>query len=380
MSSENYLFYILIKKYIKNVFVDIDSNFSFDLNLNVHHDFMNEHYLREFKIKNKFTVLKDIYENNFMDSEKKRELFFYFYNAQRVQNLFKKWYHKKTFNKIQMANIKTDLFLNDLKLTREKFVIPIIHDNILYYFKISDLTKLIESALIYYEIELDPEPIMPSNPYNNLPFSKTNLYNIYFYLKNNNFIISNNLNNFYHCDFNINDFGNKYECVLKDILIDKFYDNKSNNYKYNEIILLLRRYKKYLNNLVIHPEFSNIKVIKRFECLLPYNLKSLYSFNSNNRIYAKKRLIFKLKKIYNADVKFGRIYVKCKRQIPRGFQFNISNENTIIEKEPQKYSEINLLSPSIPNYNSVNEIINHLLDNVPSPILNSSDQYNFYNT
>ena len=382
MSMKDDVFFIIIKKLIKNISINIDEPFSFDVDFSQNHDFINEHYLRAFKKrKNKFNVLKDIFENNFILVDKKKELFFNFYTAQRVCFLLNKFYLKNTYKKYQIADIKTDLFFNSFDLNNDKVIFNLLQNNIIYKFKITDLLRIIESSLIYYELDLDPEPKNPMNPYNNILFSKTNLYNIYFYLKNNNFVISNNFHNFFNCDFNIADFTNKYEGVLRDKLIDKYYSNKSNNFKYNDIILMLRQYKSYVRNLIIHPEFSNTKVIERFECLLPYNLKSKFSFNSNNRIYSKKRLIFKLKKIYNEDVRFGRIYVKCKRQIPRGFQFQISNNNNdIIEKEPQKYSEINLLSPSIPNFNTVNEIINHILEEVPSPILNSSDQYSFYNT
>ena len=58
------------------------------------------------------------------------------------------------------------------------------------------------------------EPLPSKNPYNNLPLTKSNLYNIYFFIKFNTNIYDDLLFKFFHCDFNMTIFYKKYLKIL----------------------------------------------------------------------------------------------------------------------------------------------------------------------
>ena len=116
--------------------------------------------------------------------------------------------------------VTTDLGLNELSIN-DKHVMCISQDNKNYLFAIRDLINLIETALLnhYCFFML---PLCVKNPYNNLPFNKSTLYNIYYFIRFNTNLYPDLLFRFFNTNFNLKVFGRKYEYLLREVSIQKY--------------------------------------------------------------------------------------------------------------------------------------------------------------
>ena len=93
---------ISFTKIVEKIIPDIRTNYDFTitwLHLDNNYDFINDFFCRSFRHKSKFEVYKEFNENPFLNKEKKDELNNYFNLGQRIYNVFKNFYHKKTFHK-----------------------------------------------------------------------------------------------------------------------------------------------------------------------------------------------------------------------------------------------------------------------------------------
>ena len=95
------------------------------------------------------------------------------------------------YNKAKIV-VDTDMGLNKLNINDHN-VFCLFHNNSKYLFLINDLIKIINSSLTNSYMFFS-QPLPSKNPYNNLPFTKSNLYNIYLFLKFK--IYLNQINNF----------------------------------------------------------------------------------------------------------------------------------------------------------------------------------------
>ena len=79
------------------------------------------------------------------------------------------------------------------------------------------------------------EPMPIKNPYNNLPFNKSTLYNIYFFIKFNTRLYPELLIKFYNCSFNLTEFKHANEYLLREYSIRNFVYKSSQDDIVDEI-------------------------------------------------------------------------------------------------------------------------------------------------
>ena len=90
----------------------------------------------------------------------------------------------------------------------------IIQNNRKYLFTMFDLKQIINNNLSNLDYGfVDTIPI--KNPYSNLPFSQSNLYNIYFYFKFNHYICPTLFHFFFLSNFDLAHFERYYEYPIK---------------------------------------------------------------------------------------------------------------------------------------------------------------------
>ncbi len=114
------------------------------------------------------------------DNDSRKEFEHMFCKLQRVYFAFARlsriWRLKKSHVKID-----TDLFMTPLNLTH-KHTFCLFQQSKRYYFTARDLCKILVNALTNSSF-LFSEPQIPRNPYNNIPFNKSDLYNIYWKIR-----------------------------------------------------------------------------------------------------------------------------------------------------------------------------------------------------
>tara|TARA_B100001093_G_scaffold520471_1_gene616357 strand:+ start:9494 stop:10909 length:1416 start_codon:yes stop_codon:yes gene_type:complete len=139
-----------------------------------------------------------------------------------------------------------DLFFNKISDYKSNQVINIYSNKTLYAFRISDLINLWNDCLIKSE-NLFCKASELKNPYTNIEFSKHNLYNIFFAIKDSDYIMPSWILLFFYEDFDIKNFTYKYYSSLKDIAIISFMKEGTLYEKIENIDNMLHQYGKEVN-------------------------------------------------------------------------------------------------------------------------------------
>jgi hypothetical protein len=250
----------------------------------------------------KFQYLKDILNNNFIEPVVKELFFNTFAKIQRTYRILSRFVYKYKFYKAEIQ-IHTDIFLSPIT-EKDRNVIVIFQNNKKYLFKINDLINILNSALgntSYFFAT----PLISKNPYNNMPFSKADLYNIYFFIKSSNFIMPILIHNFFLSNFNLKKFKIDNEDNIREYAVKNYIENSSQNILINTIAVMLST-NTYTQRIRIHKDFPKKKLIDIMKPYLYLYLTTNYGTELNKRNEYEYRLNKKLKLFGKFNPKFGR--------------------------------------------------------------------------
>jgi hypothetical protein len=276
--------------------IDISSKILF-LNIN-----------KDLTTKNKFIFLQESFENFLINNndDKKNIFIEYFFKIQKTYNTLNRFVYNYKYKKAQIV-VNTDMGLNELNIN-DKNVFCLFHNNSKYLFFINDLIKIIDSALTNSYMFFS-EPKCIKNPYDNLPINKSNLYNIYFFIKYKTNLHPELFFYFFKTNFNLNVFKIRYEVLLRDYIITNFVNKSSSDVLVHEIkkmIKFFNKERKTANKIFIDKDFPKHKLIKIMRPYLELYCVSQYGYL--NHIREITLLIFKKKLIeFNKfNPQFGR--------------------------------------------------------------------------
>ena len=324
-------------------------------------------------IKNKYLFYNENMNNFFLQNDIKIEFDDIFYKTQKICMAFKRFIHLYKYKKSKIA-VDTDLSLNPIK-ENDKHIICIYDNNTKYLFNILDLIKIIYNSLTNsYRFFSEPLPI--KNPYNNIPFNKSNLYNIYFFILFNTYYYSDLFYKFFKTNFNLNQFYIQNEYVLRDYTIYNYVYRNDATILYKDVLNMLQLY----NNEKSKSKYKfkiNINFPKKLlvDIMRPYLLlyiSSNYSLYKLHKTYYYVQLIHKLSQFIIFNPLFGRQiihinveYVNMKKKYKRVTTFNekhILYDSCTLESFLNNHSEIDYLY-GIHSINNIhNNIVNHLYE------------------
>ena len=132
-------------------------------------------------IPEKWKSFGGVLNNIFMGNEKREEIITAFYNIQRAIHGMYRFKHIWRTHRAKWYNAD-DLYMNPIS-PKDRGAIVLFENNTKYIFQLRELIKMVHSSLSNC-CHFFPEPIQCKNPYTNLPFHKSNLYNIYFAVRN----------------------------------------------------------------------------------------------------------------------------------------------------------------------------------------------------
>jgi hypothetical protein len=254
---------------------------------------------------NKFDYLRKIKDNNMINDNVKMLFFEAFCSSQQ-----KYWRLNRLvlFYKMRKRSYRchTDLYLHPI-LPTDSRVITIMHEGQKYLFTMTDVFQLVYSSITKSDsFFVDPLPV--KNPYNNIPFSKANLYNIYFFLKHNMTIVPHLIDCFFQCEFDLDQFENENRVLLRDICIDSFINTPGENEEKRDLICNMLKKIEYddFNNIIIDNQFPDDKLIPIMKPYLKLYLYSLFSLNRIVSSQSRRLLREKLAKFYQFNPFFGR--------------------------------------------------------------------------
>jgi len=226
--------------------------------------------------KRKFATLKENYMNSFFVTLENKLLFLdFFCRVQRTYNAFNQFaYMIKKRNKTVI--VSNDLYLTPINKSQNN-VFNYYENNYIYLFTIQDLSRIIISAIcnspLFYS-----ESLPPKNPYSGVEFQISDLYNIYFHMKDTLTHVPIVIQQYYLSGFNIDKFAIENQVTIRNIYIEQFVNNEDPDTLIEYIDEMIEPYKISIDN-----NFPKKTLITTFKPYLVDYLHSRYSLDSSKK-------------------------------------------------------------------------------------------------
>ena len=264
---------------------------------------------------NKYLHLNNMLKINFYSDECRNHFFNSFCTTQKVYMGFLKLYSIYKWKKAKVYNIDSDLHGNPLN-NNDKYTIRLLENNTIYTFKIHDLLNIIKDNLsnIYIAeyLVFFQEPKMVKNPYTNIIFKKSMLYNIYFFYKQLTYFKTQDLfEKFFISNFDIKLFGIHFESEAREVSIVDYLKNLTIHEYFEGIKKMCKdfsirlRKKKWVH--VNFPKEIFVEAYKPFYII--YVMTKLTLSNTRYNFY-NHYLLVKLKLFIKENPAFGRRYMR----------------------------------------------------------------------
>tara|TARA_B110000305_G_C19465899_1_gene658033 strand:+ start:23798 stop:25177 length:1380 start_codon:yes stop_codon:yes gene_type:complete len=286
--------------------------------------------------KDKYNDVKQVYDSEWLSNKFRNEVIDNLQLTNKVYFGFHKLYINITSKTTKHHEYYEDLCGNSLLSLNESCKIRLYENNMYYTFRISDIINIIRASLTYNDyFVLSPKQIC--NPFTNKPFSLSNHYNIYYYLKQSNYNIPNLYNYYYQCNFNRKIMAIKYDYEIKEYIITKHVNELTPNKIIKRINEMLFIFKPLLKSISVSKYFPKDKLIEVFTPFLKYYYIVQNTHNSRKMYYTREYL---LKKIIMFDIQnkmFGRIIISRNKKLLFDKESNkIINK---ITREKKTYTE-----------------------------------------
>ena len=260
------------------------------------------------KNQSKFSYLNDTMSNVFLTENQKDTYLNNFCKFQKTLTSLSRFAYIYKFNKSKTV-VTLDLGLNTID-TNGKDTIILLQNKNKYLFRINDLINVIETS-ITHSYMLFADPLVSKNPYNNVPFNKSTLYNIYFFMRCKSLIIPELIHKFFLTNFSLSTYKTDYEYLLREHAIKRYINYSDDDTLYDCTTEMIYEYGE--NKIKIDPSFpkNKLSTIMRPYLLLFYMSK--HSLINLNKHKARIALNCKLKKFVNFNPLFGRKIIKIEK-------------------------------------------------------------------
>jgi hypothetical protein len=299
-------FFLIIQKYFKitnKPFQNLDS-----LQKIIYFLFICK---KKYSTEIKFKYFIEELNNIFLTEEQKEDFINIFCKIQKTYFALTRFAYIYKYKKAKIV-VDFDLCLISIDINN-KNSICLLQEKNKYYFMINDLINIINTSLSNSP-DFFSDPLISKNPYNNVPFNKSTLYNIYFNIRKKTYIIPELIHKFFLCDFDIYKFEKKYEHLIREHAIQKYIKNSHVDLLYNSVLSMIDYYNNihntYNHEINIHTNFPKKKLV---DIMRPYlHLYYLYKYSliTTKKINSNSILYSKLNKFYMFNPIFGRQYIK----------------------------------------------------------------------
>jgi hypothetical protein len=258
-----------------------------------------------YKKKEKYHFFFVTITNIFMNKAQKTLFINSFCKMQNVYLALNRFVYIYKYKKAPIL-VNSDLSLNPIR-EKEPNVICIFENNHKYLFKIQELIKIIHNSL-GNSSDFFIEPIASKNPYNNICFSKSALYNIYFYIRDNTKLYPEIFFKFFLINFDIHFLKTRYSYLLREFAIEQYIKNSSIETLHDLIVDMIDEHnaKNPRKSFKIHQDFPRKKLVDIMKTYLYFYLQAKYSCIDHIWLYSKLILEIKLICLYEFNPLFGR--------------------------------------------------------------------------
>lgn len=245
-----------------------------------------------------------VIEALFLSDDEKEFLVERFSLMQRCYRAFSRFARIYKVNRAKRFDIDCDLYTTPFSALPKSILTDVYDERtqIIYRFRLSDLVALTNRSLINAP-DFFAEPLVARNPYTNIPFTKAQLYHIYFALKASPLVIPTLFHLWFDANFDLDVFMQRNECLLVDNSISDFIRNGSNEERCEQIYEMMGHYCSWLQVVDDYPDDLLLK------CMLPYLHDYLLASHSLSPTMCKRadsRLRRRLALFRNRNPLFGR--------------------------------------------------------------------------
>lgn len=295
------------------------------------------YHTKKYSVKEKYVWLQTIMTNIFLTKENREEIFTIFSFIQKTYLALLRFKFLLLFKKSKKI-VENDLSLNPIS-EKDKDVLVIFQNNNKYLFHIRDLLHLINNCL-GNSSNFFSQPIIVKNPYNNVIFTKSTLYNIYFFMRFKTMHFSELFHQFFVCNFHLSEFYDKNSYLLRNYAIEDYLKNTCAEYLINDIDDMINEFnqKFKFNKIVVDPDFPDNKYLEILKPYLKLYLITQYSLLYLDKINAKKQLDKKLLNFHYFNPNFGRKIVKI--NYPLNNKIGKFNKFHFIENEQDNQDKL----------------------------------------
>ena len=256
----------------------------------------------------KFPFLKEQLENPF--TNQLPEIFAFFSKVQRISFAIKRfiWIYRNKRAKIYNTE---DLFMTPIA-EGQKGIITVFENNTKYLFQVRELMKSILSNISHCS-HFFPEPQPCKNPYTNLPFCKSNLYNIYYAIRQSSYIIPILIEKFFLESFDLKRFSKNHEYLINEEYLNQYVKTAIHNDNIRDFVMEM--FSMHKLRVFIHKDFPRSRLTEIMRPYLDLYFKSEYYMNTDKSDRAYRLLHRKLHIFVNHNPQFGRKKVSVKYDI-----------------------------------------------------------------
>jgi hypothetical protein len=277
--------------YMKHIF-NINTN-------NLHADLVKCLFL--FSDETKYEeIKKNLIDAYFVSDETKTSFLDFICEIQKIYWAFTIFVNRAKL-RYYKNKVEHDLLLTPISI-KQRNVIRLCENNNMYLFTLNDLSRIIITA-ICNSPSFHSEPLAPKNPYSGVAFSKCNLYNIYFYMKERLYNVPDAIYKFFLSDFNLKLFEDNNQLIIRDTYINQFVDNEDDDEIIDHIYDMIN---KCFIKLDIDDDFPNKILIDTLKSAVTHYIHFKYNFDLSKRRPNFKLMVTKVKNILNKCPGFGR--------------------------------------------------------------------------
>jgi hypothetical protein len=263
-----------------------------------------------------FDIVRETETNLFIIQDEKKKILANFCKIQKIARAFSRLAFLYKYKKAPLQ-INTDLYFTPIS-DKDKNVITVFQNGKKYLFTLVDIKKIIQNSICNSD-SFFSSPMSCKNPYNKMVFSKSTLYNIYFFMKRSHCIMPEIIQRYFLSDFHLKRFQDENNYLIRDYAIRNYIHNLSDSYVLNYTREMLDMYNRSCSinrlNIRISKSFPNEKLIKIFKPYLYIYL--FYVYSNNVEVISLKRVEFlcKLYAFAKYNPKFGKQYRKMTRNL-----------------------------------------------------------------
>jgi hypothetical protein len=270
------------------------------------------------KRENKFSELDELLSNQFLTDVQRERILSFFAKMQRVYHAMARFAYRFRYSAAKTV-IDHDLCMNPIDPFKASSIV-IFQGGSKYVFKLSDIINIIQTALTH-STHFFSDAYEPKNPYNQIPFSKSILYSIYFQIRGSSFRMPALMEAYFTADFEMDVFLHNNEELIRDeyiknraekschvLVIDDIYEmirmhGYTENPNYTPSVKKSKRYFK----LSIDEEFPDETLANIMRPYLKLFYFSRYSLHTVRKRHAYNELKERMNAFVMYNPNFGRI-------------------------------------------------------------------------